>query len=236
MRCHLLPLFILFSISGKAQNKTGETHYKSYHLSDRGDTLNAIDMNGLKQGKWTVHVAPLRGEPGYEEEGVFVNNRKEGVWRRFNLMGDPVAIENYKWGNKNGVSRYFSITGMIREESWRAVNPDKAFDTIDVQDPKFPDKYERVIVKNTGTSLKNGTWRYYDPRTGRLQNTENWFLDKLKEPGSENAIAPTDSLGTQVNNNKDTAKVKKVIPKEVLQFEKKTSGKKKALRDGRTGG
>lgn len=235
MRCLLLPLLIIFSIPGKAQNKTGETHYKTYHLSDRGDTLNAIDLNGLKQGKWTVHVAPLRGEPGYEEEGVFVNNRKEGIWRRFNLMGDPVAIENYKWGNKNGICRYFAITGMIREESWRAVNPDHAYDTIDVPDPKFPDKYERVIVKNTGTSLKNGTWRYYDPRTGRLLTTEHWFLDKLKEPEPEIIQVTTDSLGNQIVN-KDTSKVKKVIPKEVLEFEKKTSGKKKALRDGRTGG
>jgi hypothetical protein len=30
-----------------------------------------------------VHVESLRGEPGYEEEGVFENNRKEGEWRIF---------------------------------------------------------------------------------------------------------------------------------------------------------
>ncbi len=57
-------------------------------------------MQGYKQGKWTVHVDPLRGNPGYEEEGLFKNDFKEGLWKQFNLMGDKMAEENYKGGNK----------------------------------------------------------------------------------------------------------------------------------------
>ncbi len=226
MRFLLLSLFIFFSIGLTAQ-------YKSFRISGNGkDTLDKIDMNGQKQGKWLIKMPALRGEPGYEEEGIFVNNRKEGVWRRFNLMGDPLAIENYKWGNKNGICRYFTINGPEHEESWRAVNPDKGYDTIDVADPKFPDKIERVVVKNEGTSLKHGTWRYFYPPTGGVTKTENYFLDKLIEPGSEND--PTKGL-TKVAN--DTAKPKEPVkPKAVLDFEKKTNGKKKAVRDGRTGG
>ena len=49
---------------------TGNAQYKKYTLSDKGDTLNAIDNKGLKQGKWILHVDELRGEPGYEEEGI----------------------------------------------------------------------------------------------------------------------------------------------------------------------
>lgn len=226
MRFHLLPLFILFSTGLAAQ-------YKSFRISTvTGDTLDRIDLKGQKQGKWLVRVAPLRGEPGYEEEGVFLNNRKEGTWRRFNLMGDPLAIENYKWGNKHGLSRYFTINGPEHDENWRAVSPDKAYDTIDVADPKFPDKIERVVVKNEGVSLKHGTWKYYYPPTGGLVKTENYFLDKLVEPGSEDD--PAKGL-TKVAN--DTAKPKAPVkPKAVLDFEKKTNGKKKAVRDGRTGG
>ncbi len=227
MRCLLLPLLILFSFTGSAQ-------YKSFHISSRGDTLNAIDMQGLKQGKWVVYVDPLRGEPGYEEEGVFINNRKEGTWRRYSLMGDPLALENYKWGNKNGICRYFTRSGLEREENWRAVNPDKAYDTIDVQDPKFPDKYERVVVKNTGVSLKNGTWRYYYPPTGKLLSTETYLLDKLQTP-EDAGIAPEQ----EKTKSTDTSKLKapkKIVPKEVLDFEKKTSGKKRKVRDGSTGG
>lgn len=227
MRCLLLPLLILFSLYGQAQ-------YKSYHISSRGDTLNAIDMQGHKQGKWVVHVDPLRGEPGYEEEGVFENDRKEGVWRRFSLMGDPMALEHYKWGNKNGICRYYTRSGLEREESWRAINPDKAMDTIDVPDPKFPDKYERVVVKNTGMSLKNGTWKYYYPPTGKLLSTETYVLDKLQGPDSTETVQ-----GLEKIQPTDTTKLKtpkKIIPKEVLDFEKKTSGKKRKLRDGSTGG
>jgi hypothetical protein len=229
MRCCLLFVLLLFYGWTNAQ-------YKSFRIGSNGDTLNAIDQGGKKQGKWTLHVDPLRGEPGYEEEGVFKDDRKEGLWRRYSLMGDLIAQENYRWGNKNGVCRYFSMAGIReREESWRAVNPDKAYDTIDVPDPKNPNQFEKVVVKNEGVSLKHGTWRYYDPTNGRLVGTENYFLDQLRQPGDEN---PSAGL-TKVVPTADTTKAKtpeKPKPKEVLDFEKKTSGKKKALRDGRTGG
>jgi hypothetical protein len=221
---------LLFTVATHAQ-------YKTYHLSSKGDTLNAVDMKGLKQGKWTVHVAALRGEPAYEEEGVFVNDKKEGTWYKYNLMGDPLAIENFKWGNKNGLSRYFTPSGPEHDESWRAVNPSKSYDTIDVVDPRNPNKYEKVIVKNEGVSMRHGTWKYYYPPTGKLLSTESYFLDKLQEPGSAPGAdlvkLNTDSTKLKADTAKPAAKAK---PKEVLDFEKKTSGKKKALRDGRTGG
>lgn len=226
MRFLLIPLFILFSIVSNGQ-------YKAFRIGAGGDTLDKIDMKGLKQGKWVVKVAPLRGEQGYEEEGVFLNNRKEGVWRRFNLMGDPIAIENYKWGNKNGICRYFTIAGPERDESWRAINPSNAFDTIDVRDLKDPDKYERVVVKNEGNSLRHGTWKYYYPPSGMLVKTENYFLDNLIEPGAEDTAKNLTKLSSDTSKAKPVEKLK---PKEVLNFEKKTSGKKKAVRDGRTGG
>ena len=112
---------------------TANAQYKTYKISPKGDTLNAIDNNGLKQGKWVIHVDPLRGEPGYEEEGIFVNDKKEGHWRKFSLMGDLIAYENYKNGDKDGKSEYFTDLGdLIREENWRGYNPDQPYDTIPV--------------------------------------------------------------------------------------------------------
>ncbi len=224
MRYLLLPLFTLFSITIHAQ-------YKSFRISSKGDTLDCIDGNGLKQGKWLVKVAPLRGEPGYEEEGVFINDLKEGTWRRFNLMGDPVALENYRWGKKNGLSRYYSLNGVEHEENWRAFSPGKTFDTIDVRDLKDPNKYDRVVIKNDGRSLRHGTWTYYNTRTGYPERTEKYILDILQEPGTE-------ALPANMTKVVDTVKAKvpeKNKPKEVLEFEKKTSGKKNKVRDGRTG-
>jgi hypothetical protein len=232
MRFYLvLPLLALFTHFAMGQCRT-------FKLSSKGDTLNCTDMTGLKQGKWKIHVDPLRGEPGYEDEGAFINNKREGVWRRFNLMGDLVAIENYRWGYKNGVCRYFTIAGLEHEENWLAVNPAKAYDTIDVQDLQNPDKYEKVVVKIEGHSLRHGTWRYYFPPTGQILRTERYMLDQPYNP--ETAILKKDSTNAKSLADTSGAVKSKTTsdknkPKEVLEFEKKNAGKKIKVRDGRTG-
>ena len=45
--------------------------YKSYQLTVSHDTLNAIDKKDQKQGKWVIHIEELRGEPGYDNEGIY---------------------------------------------------------------------------------------------------------------------------------------------------------------------
>lgn len=240
MRCLIVSISILFSIAASAQCKT-------FRLSSNGDTLDCVDMKGLKQGRWLIKMPPLRGNPGYEEEGVYLNDKKEGTWRRFSLMGDPVAEENYKWGLKHGRSAYFTLTGPEHEESWRALNPAKLYDTLDIQDLKDPNKFEQVIVKVDGRSMRHGVWKYYYPMTGALVKTEKYVLDQLQEPGAEDVTKSLPRLnggGTSATAGDTTVKAKntaapdkpKSKPKEVLEFEKKTSGKKKVVRDGRTGG
>lgn len=228
MRIYLLPLILLIYTAANAQCKT-------YRLASNGDTLNCVDMKGSKQGKWAVHIDPLRGEPGFEDEGSYTNDRKEGVWRRFNLMGDIMAIETYRWGNKNGRCQYFTIIGLEHEESWRALNPNKLYDTIDVVDIANPNKYEQVVVKVETSSLKHGTWKYYNPAFGSLIHIENYVLDKLligNETPKTLLTNSSDSLG--LKPLKDSTKT---IPKQVLDFEKKNKGKKQSkLRDGNTGG
>lgn len=212
-------LVILLFVSANAV-----AQWKDYRLINDGkDTINRIDNNGIKQGEWVVHVESLRGEPGFEEEGVFVNNRKEGEWRVFNLMGDLIGIEFFKWGNKDGVAQYFDINGGLRmEQSWKALNPDKVYDTILVEDLDKLDSYREVIVKNEGASLKHGTWKYYDPVTGSIVRSETYMLGKLEGDNSAAVAEPTE---------------KKAVPKpkEVVEFEKKTKGRKKIrYQDGST--
>lgn len=193
-------------------------------------------MKGMKQGPWVVHIEPLRGEPGFEEEGSFMNDKKEGTWRRFNLMGDLMAIENYKWGNKNGKCQYFTIAGLEHEESWKALNPNKMYDTIDVPDVKNPDQYEKVVVKVEASSLKHGQWKYYNPTYGSLLRTETYLLDNLQTGAPEELNKPL-SHSTVDSIAAPTAKpAEKPKPKEVQDFEKKNKGKKKiTVRDGKTG-
>lgn len=228
MRLFLIPLIIFISSVSFGQCIT-------YKISSKADTLNCTDAKGIKHGQWIVHVNALRGESGYEEEGVFVNDRKEGSWRKFNLMGDLMAIENYRWGNKNGKSSYFSLVGLEHEESWMALNPGKLIDTIDVPDPKYPDQYERVVVKNEGNSLKHGVWKYYNPNYGNTLKIETYVLDQLQTDNqgiSNTKILPEAKDSTGIKPG-DKSKPK---PKEVEEFEKKNKNKKKiTIRDGKTG-
>jgi hypothetical protein len=225
MKFFALPL-LLISFGSYAQCKT-------YKLTQNRDTVNCTDMKDLKQGKWVVKVEGLRGEPGYEEEGIFKDNKKEGMWRVYTTMGDLFGIERYRWGNKDGISQYFNIAGLVREESWKAVNPDNPYDTIEVPDPIDPYKVEMKVVKIEGSSVKHGNWKYYESGSGSLVKTDSYFLDKLEDPLKKFAQANTsEASGDSSNVKKPVAKTK---PAAVLEFEKKNSGKKKVkVIDGRT--
>lgn len=214
----IIAVFCLFAGTVSAQTP-------SYIIGVKGDTLNRVDKAGKKQGKWINRFESVRGEPGYEEEGEYKDDRKEGAWRKYNLMGDLFAIENYRWGFKDGESKYFNISGnLTREESWRAFNPDKLYDTLDVEDPDHPGTYQEVVVKNEGSSVKHGTWRYYDS-DGFITKTEFWRLGQADKSLDPPTLAK-DTLSRTANR-------KDVKPKEVLEFEKKNAGKKKVkVRDG----
>lgn len=197
--------------------------YKTYKISVKGDTINAIDNKGLKEGKWVIHVDPLRGEDGYEEEGVFLNDKKDGAWRRYTLKGDIIAIENYKYGGKDGLSQYFTALGdLTREENWRAYNPDAPYDTIPIFGTGSNEILSYKIVKAEQYSIKNGDWTYYDPGTGRILKLEKYDRGVLLDQPKTTEVVSDEPM-------------KKIVPKEVLDYQKKNSGKKKVkVRDGST--
>ena len=216
----LAALLFLFFISGNAQ-------YKIFKLTENRDTINAIDKNDLKQGKWVIHADEVRGEPGYEEEGLFKNDKKEGIWRLYNLTGDIIGVENYKLGGKDGVQQYYTYLGdLYREENWRGYNPDAPFDTIAVYGTGSNEIIDYKIVKAEPYSVKHGEWRYYEPATGRLVKSEKYDRGLLEKPGGQT----TPAVSTTIDKTKKPDKTP-----EMLEWEKKNKGKKKALRDGKTG-
>jgi hypothetical protein len=225
--------FLLISLHGFGQ-------WKSYKIGVRGDTLNRVDMKGLKQGPWVLQQPELRGEPGYEEQGYFVNDKKDGMWVKFSLMGDKIAEENYRFGALDGKCKYYNKTGaLMRIESWRAVDPNKTMDTVDVYDLNDPTKIvDRVVVRLEGLTNKHGTWTYYDADWGNVIKTEKYFLDKLHTgnmTGTDDELKPIDV--SDGKSTSDTATKKTVAkPQAILDYEKKNSGKKKVkVRDGKTG-
>jgi hypothetical protein len=228
----LLALFI--SSQASAQ-------WKTFVIGPRGDTLNRVDLKGQKQGPWTIHVDDLRGERGYEEEGYFENDQKEGTWKKYSLDGVKIAEENYRWGKLNGKQFYFTYNGgLLREENWRAMDPAVAFDTVAVYDIKDPNKILTwVVVKNDGIAMKHGKWTYYDPKEGTVESTETYVMNKL-QTGDGSMVADDDIRPLAVSNGRNpsdtSAKKSAVKPKEVLEYEKKNSNKKKIkARDGDTG-
>jgi hypothetical protein len=201
----------LFFTSGMAQ-------YKSFKLNAEGDTLNAIDQKDMKQGKWVLHVEPLRGEPGYEEEGIFKDNNNS-------LQGDIIAVELYKRGGKDGIQQYYTYLGdLIREESWRGYDPDAPYDTIAVYGEGNNEIIDYKIVKADQYSVRHGEWKYYDAGSGRLVKVEKYDRGHLE--------TPTDNKKTVAAPPAKKKEVEKTP--EMLEWEKKNKGKKNVVRDGRT--
>ncbi|RPD44781.1 hypothetical protein [Paracnuella aquatica] len=239
----ILPFFLLLlSFESFAQ-------CKSFIIGVKGDTLNCVDVAGKRQGRWVERIENAKGERGYEEQGFYHNGMKEGQWQRFSLEGDLLAIENYKWGYKNGKSVYMTPMGdPVREESWKAVNPENPYDTVDVIDPDNPGRIiEKRVIKLEGTALRHGTWRYYDTFSGKLEKKEEYIFDKIKTEGeagidglaAEDDLAPIDvtGAGKKPAYKPKTEEEKKKMPKPqaVIDFEKKNAGKKKVrVRDGST--
>ncbi len=197
----------------------------SFIIGVKGDTLNRIDFKSMKQGKWVIRTDEVRGEPGNEQEGEFKNNRKENIWRIYSLQGDLTGLEFYHWGNKDGTCQYFNASGsLIREESWRALNPDKLYDTLEIEDIDHLNEYKTVIVKNEGVAIRHGQWKFYDPASGMINKIQTYTMGKLETPKPED-----------LNDSTKLAAKKMVKPKEVQDFEKKNAGKKKVrVRDGAT--
>jgi antitoxin component YwqK of YwqJK toxin-antitoxin module len=230
----LAVLFLFCGVQSMAQ-------WKSFELSPRGDTLNRVDKQGMRQGPWVIAVPELRGERGYEEQGYFVNDKKEGEWTKFSVEGIKIADEQYRWGLLNGRQKYYTpFGGLARTESWRALDPANAFDTVLVYDLNDPNKViGQVVVKNEGASFKHGPFVYYDPRTGKVEQKVEYVMNKLKEEGVGSSLMPLDPrMKPTYTPTLDSTGNKKVSKPGVIQdFEKKNSGKKSIrVRDGATGG
>ncbi len=221
-----LPRFLLFAIVTLFFVENADAQYKEFKISPKGDTINAVTVKGLKHGKWVVRMPELRGEPGYDEEGIYRNGVKEGLWRRYTLEGDIIAVENYKRGGKHGLQQYYTPVGeLILEENWRGYDPDAPYDTIAVYGTASNEVVEFKIVKAEQYSVRQGEWKYYDPATGRLIKSEQWERNVLVNPNDPKPVI-TAATG-------EKKKVEKTA--EMLEWEKKNRGKKGAIRDGKTG-
>lgn len=216
----IICLVLFFTIHGLyAQQWIG------YNLTPKGDTINCLDKQKRKQGPWVLRYEELRGEPGFEEQGYFLDGKKEGSWRKFNLEGDQIAKEFFKWGYKDGKQQYYTQNGdLYKEESWKAVNPENPYDTIMVPDLNNADIMIEKIIKHESAEVKNGTWTFYVAATGAIAKTEKYIFGQLEK---NTGVQPTIIQQNPPVKLKDSVLPKKGLPKELqaLDKSKKSKGK-----------
>ena len=96
---------------------------QSYELYNK-DTINAIDLEGKKQGHWII-FNKTKQLPEYKddqkvEEGKYLDNKKEGIWKEFfpnNNLKNKLTFENNR---PNGYAIMYHENGKISEEGlWK---------------------------------------------------------------------------------------------------------------------
>lgn len=98
---------------------------QTFSLSKNDDTLNKIDANGLRQGKWVI-TNEIKKLPGYPEsakveEGLYVDNKKTGVWTEYFPNGNLKSKITFENNRANGYMIMYNENGKIREEgTWKA--------------------------------------------------------------------------------------------------------------------
>lgn len=143
------------------------------------EELNKRDMHGKRHGMWlNIVKEDLRGEMAYTEAGSYLHGEKTGLWYKMNRRGDMVAIENYRKDVLDGEVKYFSNGQVTVIGRFRGLNPDVDVDTIMVEDP-VTGRQDLVPVKSERGSVRHGTWRYYNERTGALMRVEEYQIDEM---------------------------------------------------------
>lgn len=171
--------------------------------------LNKKDDQKRKQGEWSEEVAATRGEDGYTWEGNYVDDRKEGLWKKYAPSGAIIAEETFKHNALNGPARYFYLNGLVSAEgNFVAKDVDDTVESYRVIDPiTQEEKFEDI--KRPATSLRDGLWKVYDEEGNMVKE-----YYKRGEPVS------AEELDTITN------KVPKKLPAEPSQLPHQTGTKK----------
>jgi antitoxin component YwqK of YwqJK toxin-antitoxin module len=108
---HIL-IFLLFCVFHDASAQKYEIFKK--------DTINYEDSTGNKRGYWKVYnrmlYLPDYTDDQLVEEGSYVNNKKEGIWKQYFNNGKLKSIINYNANIPNGHVKFFYSNGNPLEE------------------------------------------------------------------------------------------------------------------------
>ena len=81
------------------------------------------------------------------------------------------------------------------------------------------------VMKVESSTVKHGTWTYYDPERGTITKTEEYVIDQLI-PEKKSKMVLGDSSGTSHSASDSILQANKNKPPEVLEYERKNQKKK----------
>jgi antitoxin component YwqK of YwqJK toxin-antitoxin module len=83
----------------------------------QGDTINRTDARGVKQGSWKLFDATKKT---VRAEGRYVNDKKEGVWKKYYANGKTQSEITYINSRTNGYAKLYYEDGTVSEEgTWK---------------------------------------------------------------------------------------------------------------------
>ena len=145
-----------------------------------GETVNVIDENKKRQGKWIITARP-KVDIGYAsgeviEEGNYINTRKEGVWKKYYPGGKLKSEIFYVGSRPKGPYTLYYDNGQIEEQgNWQRSKNTGAFKRFHpngktAQEFTFTESGQRsgkqVYYYENGNVRLEGTW------TGGLESGE----------------------------------------------------------------
>lgn len=186
------------------------SYAQSFELMD-GDTINKVDVNGKRQGKWLIK-ANIRVDKGYSEgqiveEGEYQNTRKQGIWKKYYPDGSVKSEITYVNSRPKGPYILYYPNGEIEEQgNWARTKNTGSFKRYHsngqvAQDFNFTDGGKRTgkqtYYYENGNLRLEGTWtegletgemkEYYE--NGDLMSVKN-FADGVLDKESVASYAP----------------------------------------------
>ncbi len=155
--------------------------------------VNRLDSLGQRHGLWWINVPERMGEDATYESGAYEHGKRLGVWVVMNVGGDIISQETYRNDVLDGEVKYYELGKLYCIGHYRGLNPKQAFDTIVVVDPESQLEAYRIVPTDRST-MRHGTWKYFNPVNGALLKQEEYQVDELISKQEYIVSQKTDSL------------------------------------------
>jgi len=188
--------------------------------SAQSQQYNATDARGLKQGAWVVQGSMLQ-DPSYKpdskvEEGLYVDNEKDGVWKRYWPNGTVRSEINYIKGRPEGPYKLYYASGKLEESGrWKdgklcerfqryhsngIMKEDFTYDSEGNRQGKQHYYHENgtlaMEVEMSG-GAEHGVQKRYDDR-GQLMEERSFDNGKSKAGGVRSYMTPQQAKASQM--------------------------------------